>query len=171
MRRVENLVVLRELVVDEAEEVALRGRVERQSRLVEQEDRPTARLLLDVGEVGEEREEPDEAARPLVEGDCYAVPRVVDPDVHDRPLVQRRLVVRIGVGHADFQPKVLVLGPVLENLVGDPVRGAFELSGQALEIRRLEVLQVGVNRGQQREERLFGLGEDAGGLSLLDVRQ
>lgn len=59
---VEHLVRLGELAVDEAQEVALGGRVQSEAGLVEQEHGPASVLLLDIGKVREEGEEPHEAA-------------------------------------------------------------------------------------------------------------
>src|SRR5699024_8745674 len=69
VRREEHLVLGSQSLVKEAQEVCLRLCVKTQAWLIEQEDQGTARLLLDLGEVGEEREEPYEAARALIERD------------------------------------------------------------------------------------------------------
>ena len=99
-----------------------------QSRLVQQQDQVAVGGVLQLGEVGEEGEEP---ARALVEGHGDAVPAVADPDLQDGAFGQWRLLAGFG-GTEDLELDLefLVLRPVLEDLIGDRVAGVLGFADQ-----------------------------------------
>src|SRR5204863_9224496 len=106
--------------------------VQREAGLVEQEDKVALRALLELVEVGQEAEEPDEAAGPVVERDRDAMAVVADPDLQDRTFVERRRGAGFGLEDAEQDSQVGVLGPVLEDLLADRVAGVLQLADEAL---------------------------------------
>ena len=131
---VDDLVARREPFVDQPQQVLLRAGVQGQAGLVEQDDQVAGLPFFELAEVGEEAEEPDEAAGPLVERHGRAVPVVVDPDEQDRSLVQRRRGAVLRRVDAELDAQVLVLRPVLEDFVGDRVAGVLQVPDQPLEL-------------------------------------
>src|SRR5688572_13703055 len=91
-----------------------------QARLIkEQDDRHF--VVLHLGELNQEREEPDESGTALRERHIDAMNAVVDARSRDRSLVERRTVPGLCRSNRYLDRKKGVLGPVLENLVGDRV--------------------------------------------------
>ena len=75
------------------------------------------------------------------------------PGVEDRAAVERGRVVRVGLRQVEVHPKLLVLLPELEQLVGDADCGGLQLGLQVLVVGlRTELLDVGARDGQQRQE-------------------
>ena len=120
VRGVDYLMLGREALVDEAQEVALSQRMEVQARLIEEQHHAAVLIFqLQSREVRQEREEPHEPLRALVEGHRDAVTVVPNANVQDRPLVEWRRVVRIRVGKIEIHPQLPILMPVLEHVVRD----------------------------------------------------
>ena len=118
-----------------------------------EQDQVVQALLLEVREVGEEREEPDEALRALVEGYGYPVAIVPDTDVKDRAAVERGRIVGIGQGHVEVDSQLLVLLPVLEHRVRDADGRRLKLGLQMLVVglhpQVLELHPGGLKQGQE----------------------
>ena len=107
-----------ELVVDEPQQVALGLAVERQPRFVQQQDDRLAGVL-DLSELHQEREEPDEAGAPLREGRVDPMQIVLDAGPRDGPGVEGRRVARSCLVDLHLHVQVGILRPVLEYLFSD----------------------------------------------------
>ena len=155
---VDDLMLGREALVDEAQEVVLGERVQVQPRLVEQDDHVVALLFLEVREVHEEAEEPHESLGALVERDGHPVAVVPDADVEYRPLIQRRRVVGVGDGQVELHAQLRVLLPEFEDFVADADGRRLQLRLQVLVIHLLlEVVHVRADHREQREEGAVGV--------------
>lgn len=95
---------------------------------------------------------------------------VVDADVDDGPLIERRLVVRVGGGDPDLQAEFLVLVQYSKTLSVMPFAApSRRFAGESLKVGRLKVGKIGVHRGEEGEKRLLGLLQRPRLLPGLDV--
>src|SRR5262249_1689962 len=114
MRAIDHLMsVARKLDVDHVEQIGLACSVQSEAGLIKQDHQFLKRLAIG-GEEGEEREEPHEPARALIEVERHAVTSVLDAYMQPGRqffAFRRMLKVRIE-GH----PQLPVLLPVFESL-------------------------------------------------------
>lgn len=135
------MVFRRDLLGEVAEQVELSGAVQRQARLVEEQD-DTAVFLSDLRELHEKGEKPDEAFGALGEWHRDAVQAVLDARPRDWAAVERSRIAGLALREDDLDLQLVVLGPVLENLIGDAQGGGLALGVQLLEmVGRGEVFQ------------------------------
>ena len=71
-------------------------------RLIQKQNQACFLFLLQLGEVGQEGEEPHEALGALVEWHGYAMPIVPYAHVEDGSRIERRRVVGIGGGKVEL---------------------------------------------------------------------
>ena len=118
--RVDDLMAAGQPLVDEAQQVPLRGGVQPVARLVEQEDHPLR--VPELGQRREKREEPGEPVRTFAEVEGDPVPVVPDPELEERTVSVRR-PVEVDV---ELDREAPVLTPPGEHLLGELVRGRLQ---------------------------------------------
>src|SRR5205807_176385 len=112
MSRVDDLMARSQLLIEIPKQVSLRFSVECQTRLVKQQNQ-FASGLLDLGELDEEREEPNKASTSFRERQRKLMKIVLHACPSNDALVKRHRVASFRFRYAYFKFNVWVLRPIL----------------------------------------------------------
>ena len=107
-----------QLFIEIPKQVSLRFSVKCQTRLVKQQNQ-VASGLLNLGELDEKREEPDEASTSFGEWQRKLVKIVLHTCSGNDALVERGRVASFRLGYTHFEFNVWVLRPIFQQLRRD----------------------------------------------------
>jgi len=132
VRRVEDLVVGGQTLVDVAHQVPLGLGVQTQSRIVQQDQQVVAVAFSHVGVPNQEGEEPDEAGAAFLEVERQIRPRVNDAGFKNQAAIEGGRVLRSARIQVEADPQVAFLAPETSDLIGHRTGGVFEVGDQLL---------------------------------------
>ena len=144
-----------EPLVDESKHIPLRGGVQAEAGLVEEQNGALGAPQL--GQGSEEGEEPGESLRSLAEVERDAVPLVADAYV-DEGGIDDAMTVEIDI---EVDGKQRVLAPVAKHLVAYLVGRGFQGSLAGIVVAGSEFREVHVGKAQQRQCGTLARGEGA----------
>ena len=145
VRGVDDLVRRGEPLVDETQQVPLRGGVQAETRLVQEQNGALTVAKLRKG--CEKGEEPGETLGALAEVEGDAVALVADADVEEWSVTDA-MSVEINV---QIDGKERVLTPVAEHFLRDFVGGGFQCRLAGVVVSGVELRKADIGQAQQRE--------------------